>query len=123
MHFSRIASLLLLPLLAVADSTAAAADPAEITTTATTYMTLTKTITLQRAGTHTATINGTITSLKPTISAPSSDLAPSTTLSFTPSNTISASIQSQTAGNAGSALSPAHVVAAAMAGVFVAALV
>ncbi|KAK3939736.1 hypothetical protein QBC46DRAFT_141503 [Diplogelasinospora grovesii] len=103
MHLATIATALLLPFVAVAEPT--------ITTTSTSYMTLTRTVTLMRAGTETVTYNGT-TSHQPT--------GASTVLGTTATTT--APVVSPTINNSGSALGAANVAVVAMAGVVVAAL-
>ena len=99
MQLSTIATLLLLPFLAVAQ------DPSS-TTTCTSYMTLTKTITLQRAA-ATGASNGTTLLGSPTPAGQS---------------TGTASAPGSSSTNAGSSLGAANVVLAAVAGAAIAAL-
>lgn len=99
MHLPTILTALLLPLAAVAEEMT--------TTTATSYLTLTRTVTLQRAQ-MTGVSNS--TSLLPT----------ATTIS--PPGSANTDATGNPADSAGSALSGANVAAAAVAGVVIAAL-
>lgn len=119
MHLATLTSVLLLPFMAVS---------AGSTTTAFTTTSQTKTVTIARV--HTATVvNGTSTapySLGTGVSsylstANSTNLASSTAAKKTSTTTTAASA-STTSSSSGSALGPAHVAVAAVAGVVVAAL-
>ena len=103
MHLPTIFAALLLPLAAIAEDLS--------TTTATSTLTLTKTLTLQRAAMSTG--HNSTASFHPTTA--------STTLQPSASTTTPGQSITSPPNNAGSALGAAHVAAAAMAGVVVAA--
>ncbi|GAB1312507.1 hypothetical protein MFIFM68171_02717 [Madurella fahalii] len=98
MHLPTIFAALLLPLAAVAEEMT--------TTTATSYLTLTRTITLQRA--------------QMTGVSNSTGLPPTASTTLTPPGSTTTQPPADTTGNAGSTLGGAHVAAAAVAGVVVA---